>query len=153
MDSITPEVDAFCCKVARNVNSLLFRKSWINFSFRWGAAWISLSTSEFYWKEEGKGGDSTASKNSKSEGFRLHFSFSLAHRYFSFLSHLPHVTAAFIQCKSPKYHLCQRAHLSLRQVHNWPVTNFLTEFLTGCWAIQGCCEQIKQLLIRFPAVR
>jgi hypothetical protein len=45
MDSITPDVDGFCWTVAKNVNSLLFRNNWINFSLTWGAAWISLSLS------------------------------------------------------------------------------------------------------------
>lgn len=54
MDNITPEVDAFCCRVARNVNSLLFRKSGINFSLTWGAAWISLSVSKNFIFKRGK---------------------------------------------------------------------------------------------------
>lgn len=29
MDRITPDVDGFCCTVARKVNSLLFRNSWV----------------------------------------------------------------------------------------------------------------------------
>lgn len=89
MDSITPEVDAFCCSVARNVNSLLFRKSWINFSLTWGAAWISLSISKnCILKKEEKREKQHSGKNPKSERFRLHFSFS--HQYFSFLRVIYH---------------------------------------------------------------
>lgn len=144
MDRITPEVDGFCCTVAKKVNSLLFRNSWINFSLTWGAAWISLSVSR---NQEGRVGEAGGErernkkkkyrrkkrrgnmrrkrrkdaelKNAMSKRSRLHFSFSPPVN--SLFSHPPLHTAAFIRCKTQKCHLCHRAHLSLWQVHNWPV--------------------------------
>lgn len=56
IDRITPEVEGFCWTVARKVNSLLFRNSWINFSLTWGAAWISLSISRSQEEREGERG-------------------------------------------------------------------------------------------------
>lgn len=82
MDNITPEVDAFCCRVARNVNSLLFRKSWINFSLTWGAAWISLSVSKnFIFKIKKKRGNNSLVKmlSQKDSDHIFHFHINIFH--------------------------------------------------------------------------
>lgn len=82
MDNITPEVDAFCCRVARNVNSLLFRKSWINFSLTWGAAWISLSVSKnFIFKRKKKRGNNSLVKmlSQKDSDHIFHFHINIFH--------------------------------------------------------------------------
>lgn len=144
MDSITPEVDAFCCTVARNVNSLLFRKSWINFSLTWGAAWISLSISKnCILKKRRKERNNTPVKmlSQKDSDYIFHFPINIFH-FWESSTMLHHCICSM---KKPKCHLCQHAHLSLWQVHNWSATDFLTEFLTGCWAVCVCCEQIKLL--------
>lgn len=104
MDRRTPEVDAFCCRVAKNVNSLLFQKSWINFSLTWGGVWISLSTS----KEEGNSPVKTLSQ--KDSDYIFHFAITIFH--------LPCSTTAFVPWKKPKCHLCQPVHLS-QLVTSW----------------------------------
>lgn len=144
MDSITPEVDAFCCRVARNVNSLLFRKSCINFSLTWGAAWISLSISKnFILKREKKRGKNSLVKmlSQKDRDYIFHFPINIFH-FWESSTMLRHRICSM---EKPKCHLCQHAHLSLWQVHNWSATDFLTAFFMGCWAICVCCEQIKLL--------
>lgn len=171
MDSITPEVDGFCCTVAKKVNSLLFWNSWINFSLTWGAAWISLSMSrnqEEKQEETGEKKERRRGRRRSREEYRrkrrgemrrkrkkdpwlkmscpknpdCNFHFPLLTIVFIFRHHSPLPTAAFIQCKSRKCYLCHHAHLSLWQVHNWPDSDFLAGILTGHWAIQFAANRL-----------
>lgn len=158
MDRITPDVDGFCCTVARKVNSLLFRNSWINFSLTWGAAWISLSASKgsrrrrrgkkkYRW-EKRRG--NTRRKRRKDIQLKMPCPQDPGS-----LSPLPFLsTVSIFRCRPPIHRAARtqgkarkccpghRAHLSLWQVHNWPGSDFLTGILMGQGAIWPAANRL-----------
>lgn len=149
MDRMTPEVDACCCRVARNVNSLLFRNNWINFSLEWGAAWISLSTAKKKSWGRGRGGEEAYCKNvyiCKSKKMLFIF-VSCRYTLHSGGGLCPMCATAAIMYKNRKHHLYQCAPFvtltSSQSDMHW-FSDKVSD--RGRWAIQVCCEQITLLI-------
>lgn len=126
MDSITPEVDGFCCTVAKKVNSLLFRNNWISFSLTWGAEWISLCTSRGQKGEAGWRGEvwKTGAWEEEENGVKSQVkllraqlaSSSSSVKSFHFLAEFITLHSYIHSTKTGKCYLCHHAHWSLWQV-------------------------------------
>lgn len=61
--------------------------------------------------------------------------------------------AACTQGKAWKCCPSHHAHLSLWQVHSWPVSDFSDSDFDGTWSNLACCRQIRLLKIGWEAVR
>lgn len=70
-----------------------------------------------------------------------------------FRCHPPLHMAACTQGKAWECCPGHHAHLSLWQVHNWPVSDFSDSDVDGTWSNLACCKQIRLLKIGWEAVR